>query len=91
MCAGLFFVEAGAMGLLGGVLGVAMGWLIGRALTIGTNAYLKRQELPAIDISSIHWWMVALAHWSFIFREPRGGNVSGVAGRAAEPRRGTAV
>jgi putative ABC transport system permease protein len=57
----LFFVEAGAMGLLGGVLGVAMGWLIGRALTIGTNAYLKRQELPAIDISSIHWWMVALA------------------------------
>jgi putative ABC transport system permease protein len=56
----LFFVEAGAMGLLGGVLGVAMGWLIGRALTIGTNAYLKRQELPAIDISSIHWWMVAL-------------------------------
>jgi putative ABC transport system permease protein len=38
-----------------------MGWLIGRALTIGTNAYLKRQELPAIDISSIHWWMVALA------------------------------
>jgi len=57
----LFFVEAGAMGLLGGVLGVAMGWLIGRALTIGTNAYLKRQELPPIDISSIHWWMVALA------------------------------
>jgi putative ABC transport system permease protein len=57
----LFFVEAGAMGLLGGVLGVALGWLIGRALTIGTNAYLKRQELPAIDISSIHWWMVALA------------------------------
>jgi putative ABC transport system permease protein len=57
----LFFVEAGAMGLLGGVLGVAMGWLIGRALTIATNAYLKRQELPAIDISSIHWWMVALA------------------------------
>jgi putative ABC transport system permease protein len=57
----LFFVEAGAMGLLGGVLGVVMGWLIGRALTIGTNAYLKRQELPAIGISSIHWWMVALA------------------------------
>jgi putative ABC transport system permease protein len=57
----LFFVEAGAMGLLGGVLGAAMGWLIGRVLTLGTNAYLKRQELPAIDISSIHWWMVALA------------------------------
>jgi putative ABC transport system permease protein len=54
----LFFAEAGAMGLLGGVLGVAIGWLIGRALTFGTNVYLARQELPPIDLSSIPWWMV---------------------------------
>jgi putative ABC transport system permease protein len=54
----LFFAEAGAMGLLGGVLGVAIGWLIGRALTFGTNVYLQRQELPPIDLSSIPWWMV---------------------------------
>jgi putative ABC transport system permease protein len=55
----LFFAEAGAMGLLGGVLGVGLGWAIGRALTFGTNVYLKRQELPPIDLSSIPWWMVA--------------------------------
>ncbi len=55
----LFFAEAGVMGLLGGVLGVALGWLIGSALTFGTNAYLRRQELPPIDLSSIPWWMVA--------------------------------
>ncbi len=54
----LFFAEAGAMGLVGGVLGVAIGWLIGRALTFGTNVYLARQELPPIDLSSIPWWMV---------------------------------
>src|SRR5271168_751042 len=54
----LFFVEAGAMGLVGGVLGVAIGWLIGRALTFATNVYLARQELPPIDLSSIPWWMV---------------------------------
>jgi putative ABC transport system permease protein len=54
----LFFAEAGAMGLLGGVLGVAIGWLIGRALTFATNVYLARQELPPIDLSSIPWWMV---------------------------------
>jgi ABC-type antimicrobial peptide transport system permease subunit len=54
----LFFAEAGAMGLLGGVLGVAIGWLIGRALTFGTNVYLQKQELPPIDLSSIPWWMV---------------------------------
>jgi putative ABC transport system permease protein len=55
----LFFAEAGAMGLLGGVLGVVLGWAIGRALTFGTNVYLARQELPPIDLSSIPWWMVA--------------------------------
>src|SRR5271170_250808 len=54
----LFFAEAGAMGLVGGVLGVAIGWLIGRALTFGTNVYLARQELPPIDLSSIPWWMM---------------------------------
>jgi putative ABC transport system permease protein len=55
----LFFAEAGAMGLLGGILGVAFGWLIGRALTFGTNVYLHRRDLPGIDLSSVPWWMVA--------------------------------
>jgi putative ABC transport system permease protein len=55
----LFFAEAGVMGLVGGILGVALGWLIGSALTFGTNVYLRRQELPPIDLSSIPWWMVA--------------------------------
>jgi putative ABC transport system permease protein len=57
----LFFAEAGAMGLLGGVFGVVLGWLIGRALTFGTNAYLARQQLPPIDLSSVPLWMVGAA------------------------------
>ena len=55
----LFFAEAGAMGLLGGILGVGIGWSIGRAITFGTNMYLQRQELPAINLSAVPWWMVA--------------------------------
>ena len=47
----LFFVEAGVMGLSGGVLGVLLGWMIGQALTLATNIYLKRQELPSVHIS----------------------------------------
>lgn len=57
----LFFVEAGAMGLLGGVLGVTLGWLIGSAMNFGTNVYLRRQALPSITVSSVPWWMVAVA------------------------------
>ena len=54
----LFFAEAGVMGLAGGVLGVALGWLIGRALTLGTDIYLRRQQLPEVNVSSVPWWLV---------------------------------
>jgi putative ABC transport system permease protein len=55
----LFFVEAGVMGLAGGVFGVFFGWLIGQALTLGTNIYLKRQDLPGVEISAVPWWLIA--------------------------------
>ena len=53
----LFFAEAAAMGLLGGIVGVGGGWLIGRALTFGTALYLKQQNLPSVQISSVPWWL----------------------------------
>lgn len=54
----LFFVEAGVIGLFGGILGVFLGWLIGRTLNFGTVLYLHRQNLPGVDISSVPWWLV---------------------------------
>jgi len=57
----LFFVEAGAMGSLGGLLGVLIGWLIGGAINFGTNVYLKGRNLPAIRVTAVPWWMVAAA------------------------------
>jgi|HubBroStandDraft_1064217.scaffolds.fasta_scaffold16427_3 putative ABC transport system permease protein len=53
----LFFLEAGVMGLLGGVFGVGMGWAIGRLIHIGTTIYLKRQGVPSEDIWSVPWWL----------------------------------
>jgi len=58
---GLFFAEAGAMGIFGGVLGVALGWTIGRVINLGTNIYLRRQHFPPEQIWSVPWWLVALA------------------------------
>lgn len=57
----LFFAEAGAMGVLGGALGVALGWLIGRVIDFGTNIYLHRQALPSEQIWFVPWWLVAFA------------------------------
>jgi putative ABC transport system permease protein len=57
----LFFAEAGAMGFLGGVFGLALGWLIGQALNLGTNIYLKRQDLPSANISHVPLWLSLFA------------------------------
>ena len=53
----LFFAEAGAMGFFGGFFGVALGWLIGQALTWGTTIYLHKQNLPGVKISYVPWWL----------------------------------
>jgi putative ABC transport system permease protein len=57
----LFFAEAGAMGALGGVVGVALGWTIGHVINLGTNIYLKRQALPPESFWSVPWWLVGAA------------------------------
>lgn len=57
----LFFVEAGVMGLVGGLLGVGFGWLIGRVLNFATEIYLHRQNLPGVQIFSVSWTLVLFA------------------------------
>jgi putative ABC transport system permease protein len=57
----LFFAEAGAMGILGGIFGVALGWAIGQVINIGTNVYLKRQGFPPDNFWSVPWGLVAFA------------------------------
>jgi ABC-type antimicrobial peptide transport system permease subunit len=55
---GLFFAEAGAMGVVGGVGGVALGWGIGRLINFVTNIYLARQHFPSAEIWSVPLWLV---------------------------------
>ncbi|HWY47740.1 MAG TPA: FtsX-like permease family protein, partial [Bryobacteraceae bacterium] len=55
---GLFFAEAGAMGLVGGATGVTLGWVIGRLINFGMNIYLQRQNFPSAQIWSVPLWLV---------------------------------
>jgi putative ABC transport system permease protein len=57
----LFFAEAGAMGVVGGGLGVLLGWLIGRAINFGTTIYLERQGMPPENVWAVPWWLVGSA------------------------------
>jgi putative ABC transport system permease protein len=58
---GLFFAEAGAMGLLGGALGVALGWAIGQVISVGTNIYLRNQGFPPEHLWAVTWWLIVFA------------------------------
>jgi putative ABC transport system permease protein len=49
------------MGILGGIVGVILGWAIGQVINLGTNIYLKRQALPPEHFWSVPWWLVAFA------------------------------
>jgi putative ABC transport system permease protein len=55
----VFFAEAGAMGILGGLLGVALGWTITQVINAGTNIYLKQQDLPPEHFWAVTWGLVA--------------------------------
>ncbi len=57
----LFFAEAGAMGILGGAVGVVLGWSIGQVINFGTNVWLKRQSFPPEHFWAVPWWLVVLA------------------------------
>lgn len=55
----LFFVEAGAMGAMGGLLGVALGWAIGRLINVASDVYMRRNDIPPENFWFVPWWLVA--------------------------------
>ena len=57
----LFFADAGAMGILGGIVGVVLGWAIGQVINFGTNIYLKSQSIPPEHFWAVPLWLVGFA------------------------------
>ena len=61
----LFMLEAGMIGLLGGVVGVIGGWLLGIGLNRVILWYTEREQLPIrADFFVVPWWL-ALAGLGF--------------------------
>lgn len=58
----LFMLEAGLIGLIGGVIGTLLGWLIGLGLNRAALWYLEQEEVPIRGtFFVIPLWLVALA------------------------------
>jgi len=56
---GIFMVEAGTIGILGGVAGIILGWSVGRLINIGANIYIERQGGTAGNLFALPWWLIA--------------------------------
>ncbi len=57
----LFFAEAGAMGFFGGILGIGLGFAIGKAINLGTGIYLRNHQLPAEPVWILPTWLIGAA------------------------------
>ncbi len=62
---GMFMLEAGLIGLLGGAVGIVGGWLLGILLNQVIAWYIEREELPIAATFFVTPWWLALAALGF--------------------------
>lgn len=55
----VFLVEASAIGLMGGIGGVMLGWLVGRVINFGANVYIRNQGGEAGNLFALPIWLIA--------------------------------
>ena len=55
---GIFFVEAGTIGLVGGALGLVLGWLVTRVANAVLNYHLRPEGVPFTDLFHMPAWLV---------------------------------
>ncbi len=56
---GIFFIEAGCIGLLGGVFGLLLGWVVTRIANLVANIYVARQGGPGnIEFFYLPPWLI---------------------------------
>jgi putative ABC transport system permease protein len=54
----IFLIEASAIGFLGGIAGVALGWAVGRVINFGANIYIQQQGGTAGNLFSLPLWLI---------------------------------
>jgi putative ABC transport system permease protein len=57
----IFLIEAFVIGLLGGFIGIAIGWVVGQIISFGANVYIRSQGGTGGTIFSLPIWLIASA------------------------------
>jgi len=55
----IFLFESGAIGFLGGVLGLTLGWLVSMIINQVVNYFMVKQGAPYMDYFSFRWWLTS--------------------------------
>lgn len=55
----VFLIEASAIGFLGGLLGIVLGWMVGQIINFGANVYIQSQGGTAGTLFSLPLWLVS--------------------------------
>ena len=54
----IFFIEAGSIGLIGGIFGLGLGWVVTRIANVVANYIVARQGVPHVDFFYIPIWLI---------------------------------
>ena len=54
----IFFCESGAIGFLGGLAGLALGWSVSGLINRVVNYFLARQGVPHMNYFNFPWWLL---------------------------------
>jgi putative ABC transport system permease protein len=55
----IFLGEASAIGLMGGLFGIALSWVVGRIINFGANIYIQNQGGTPGNLFSLPLWLIA--------------------------------
>jgi putative ABC transport system permease protein len=55
---GIFFVEAGVIGVTGGALGLVLGWIVTRVANAVANHYMRPEGVPPTDLFYMPLWLI---------------------------------
>jgi putative ABC transport system permease protein len=53
----IFFFESGVIGFMGGVFGLALGWIVSHVINLIINGFATRQGVPHMNYFSFPWWL----------------------------------
>ena len=57
----IFLIEASVIGLAGGLLGTALGWIVGQLINLGANIYIRSQGGTPGTLFLLPLWLMGLA------------------------------